>query len=369
VRAAAFVRVGEVFLGSGSHAPRSEDCVPANQKQDEEMKSVGGRRTLRPGDVVVVRSAEEILATLDEQACANGLPFMPEMLRYAGRQFTVSRRIEKICNNVDSAHTPSRRMRTTVHLDDLRCDGSAHGGCQLACRLLWKEEWLRPADSPITTVDGDDKSTDELDSLSRASTTTVRQVEGESLETFKCQATEIVAASEPLNRFDPRQFVREVRGGNISFSHLIAVVMRTAWFKGLRVLGVRQMLPLNLTDAAVDVADPIDLQPGDLVEVRSREEIARTLNQSGRNRGLLFTPEMLRYTGRRFRVRSRVTRLVDERTGNMIEIANDCVVLDGVTCPGEDGCWAFLFCPQRHFPFWREAWLRRVDDKRQEAVD
>ena len=35
------------------------------------------------------------------------------------------------------------RMRNAVHLEGLRCDGQAHGGCQAGCLLYWKEAWLR----------------------------------------------------------------------------------------------------------------------------------------------------------------------------------------------------------------------------------
>ncbi len=80
-------------------------------------------RPLRPGDVVEVRSANEILATLDEDGSLDAVPFMPEMLRHVGKRFTVTRRVEKICDTI--ANTGSRRMTDTVYLEDLRCDGSA----------------------------------------------------------------------------------------------------------------------------------------------------------------------------------------------------------------------------------------------------
>ncbi len=46
-------------------------------------------RNLRAGDWVEVKSADEILATLDAQGCYEALPFMPEMLQYCGRRFRV----------------------------------------------------------------------------------------------------------------------------------------------------------------------------------------------------------------------------------------------------------------------------------------
>ena len=96
---------------------------------------------LRPGDIVEVKSAAEILATLDEDGSLDKMPFMPEMIRHAGRRYTVSRRVDKICDTI--AASGSRRMHDTVYLDDLRCDGSGHGGCQAGCKIYWKESWLR----------------------------------------------------------------------------------------------------------------------------------------------------------------------------------------------------------------------------------
>ena len=49
----------------------------------------------RAGDVVEVRSKEEILSSLDQHGCVDGMPFMPEMLEFCGRQFVVDR-----CSNI-----------------------------------------------------------------------------------------------------------------------------------------------------------------------------------------------------------------------------------------------------------------------------
>ena len=92
----------------------------------------------RRGDTVTVRSLTEILATLDADAKLGGLPFMPEMAACCGRSFRVYRRADKTC--VEGLGM--RSMRDTVFLDGLRCDGSAHGGCQRGCLFFWKEAWL-----------------------------------------------------------------------------------------------------------------------------------------------------------------------------------------------------------------------------------
>src|SRR5262245_31995892 len=106
-------------------------------------KAPGRERTalnLRAGEWVEVRSVEEILATLDDQQCLDGLPFMPEMLPYCGKRFRVYKSAHKTCDTIQTFAI--RRMDDAVHLDNLRCDGGAHGGCQAGCLLFWKDAWL-----------------------------------------------------------------------------------------------------------------------------------------------------------------------------------------------------------------------------------
>src|SRR5918994_4620570 len=106
--------------------------------------AAGGRLNLRAGEVVEVLSEEEILATLDSNGELNSLPFMPEMLQYCGRQFTVYKVAHKLCDTM--TRTGMRRMHEAVHLAEVRCDGQAHGGCQTACLVYWKDSWLRRVD-------------------------------------------------------------------------------------------------------------------------------------------------------------------------------------------------------------------------------
>ena len=94
--------------------------------------------------MVEVRSEEEILRTLDADGKLDGLPFMPEMLSFCGQRYRVRARAHKACDTIDWQQF--RRMESAVHLEELRCDGSAHGGCQAGCLLFWKEAWLRPVD-------------------------------------------------------------------------------------------------------------------------------------------------------------------------------------------------------------------------------
>ena len=91
--------------------------------------------SLRVGDLVEIRSEAEILATLDERGELDGLPFMPEMLKFCGQRLTVHKVAHKLCDTLTK--TGLRRMDSAVHLLGARCDGSAHGGCQTACSMYW----------------------------------------------------------------------------------------------------------------------------------------------------------------------------------------------------------------------------------------
>ena len=61
---------------------------------------------LKSGDRVEVRAAAETMATLDDDGSLAAMPFMPEMLQYAGRRFTVSQRVEKIRGVAGSRTAP-----------------------------------------------------------------------------------------------------------------------------------------------------------------------------------------------------------------------------------------------------------------------
>jgi hypothetical protein len=92
-----------------------------------------------------------------------------------------------------------------------------------------------------------------------------------------------------------------------------------------------------------------------MVEVKSREEIAATLDYAGRNRGLEFTQEMEKYCGGKMKVLRRVDKMIIEKTGKMRQIANT-VLLEGANCDGR----AHGGCPRNCYCLFREIWLRRV---------
>jgi hypothetical protein len=318
-------------------------------------------RPLRPGDVVEVKTPAEIFSTLDGDAI-NHMPFMAEMLRHTGRRYTVSRRVDKICDTVTA--TGSRRMESTVYLDDLRCDGSAHGGCQAGCRLYWKEDWLRRVHGNTDSPPVPQEAPPELEAALAAGAHTVRDDE----ERWRCQNTESLKATSHLRVFkDPDQYWREFRNGNYGRLQFIWLIVRALIMEVAHRLRLTSQLPLRGPDAKAPETEPIDLQPGEYVRVRSPEEIQPTLDDKGMNRGLSFDREMLRYCGQTLRVKARVNRIIDESSGRLIHIRRDAIILEGGVCSGEcsTGRW---FCPREIYAYWREAWLERVESRLPEAA-
>jgi len=102
----------------------------------------------------------------------------------------------------------------------------------------------------------------------------------------------------------------------------------------------------------------LNLEPGEIVEVKSEEEIGKTLDTRGSHKGLLFLPEMREYCGKRFRVFKRLERMMIESTGEVRRVKNT-VLLEGLVCDGS----RHHGCDRSCFFFWREIWLRRLKDK------
>jgi hypothetical protein len=323
-------------------------------------------RPLRTGDVVLVRSAEEILATLDENARLDGLPFMPEMLPFCGKRVVVYRRADKVCDSIHGGGM--RRMYGTVHLTDARCDGSAHGGCEASCLMHWKEDWLEPIRpegrrSPTTRRPrrAGGSATPDLARLSAVTCT----VGADGSPVYSCQATAMTAASERMSDFNLRQYVRDVRSGNATARHVVSTVTREA-FNHYQRWSRRHLPPWLLLRGGVALDDlpgtltqtpqgDLHLHAGDRVRVKSRDEIAATLDADQKTRGLRFFGQMLEDCGDEARVQARVSRLIDERTGRMLELRNDCIILEGKVCH-------YRLCPRAAYKLWREAWLTRIDE-------
>jgi hypothetical protein len=329
---------------------------------------------LRVGEFVEVRSEEEILRTLDSRGTLDSLPFMPEMLPFCGKRFRVYKRADKACDTIDWG-TP-RRMKDAVHLEGLRCNGAAHGGCQAACLIYWKEAWLKRvvgpsnASTPIEPVEIAG-SQEGVAACTRETLMDATRREADSEEeVFSCQATELLrATTSPVPWWEPGQYVRDVRSGNASVGRVIRGLF-VGLFNKVQKANVRLFPRFTLIHGARTYpfvlgestsrtpSGSLNLQPGDLVEVKSKDEIFKTLDERDRTRGLRFDGEMLKYCGRRGRVSHRVEKIINEKTGKMHLINSDCIVIEGFVCTGD----YHRSCPRSIYPYWRESWLKRASE-------
>jgi 2-polyprenyl-6-methoxyphenol hydroxylase-like FAD-dependent oxidoreductase len=302
--------------------------------------STPAQATFRRGDAVRVRSAAEVAATLDADGKLDGLPFMPEMAALIGRRLRVVRRAEKTCVE---GH-PLRGMRDTVFLEDARCDGAAHDGCERGCLIFWKEAWLASADEPALAPDA------RVEAVAR------RRLE--SLPTragalYACQSTALAGATYPLARYDVGHLIDDLRRGELAPGRFVEIAARTAVNVARRRLGLPDVGALSGPGGKRGAA--LGLAAGERVRVRPAAEIAATLDAQGRNRGMSFEPEMTLEAGRRHVVATPVRRIILETTGRMATLKST-VSLEGVDCQGR----CARNCPRANPLYWREAWLERA---------
>lgn len=328
---------------------------------------------LRAGDWVVVRSKDEILSTLDANGRLEELPFQHEMFAFCGLRMRVAKVAHKTCDNIKK--TGGRRMEKAVHLEGGRCDGSAHGGCQADCMFFWKESWLRREDAPPLAVAHLGCTEADVLRCARAPGS-----EGTDDPSWVCQTTKLYDATRLLHWWDMRQYVRDVTSGNHSAWQMIQLLIFAGYRKlvGLGV-GYRFLIasfnasqrmsggkpyPLGqgkISDGKPTPTEILDLKPGEWVDVKPQEEILETITRNGFNRGMRYDMEMSKYCGNRYRVQMRVERLINEVTGKMMTMKNPCIQLEDVYCRAE--CTSQrLGCPRASNTYWREIWLRRVND-------
>lgn len=98
------------------------------------------------------------------------------------------------------------------------------------------------------------------------------------------------------------------------------------------------------------------LKIGDMVRVRSKEEIRATLDRWGQLKGCSFIDEMSQYCCTIQEVFKPVHRFVDERDQN-VKRTKGVVLLKNVLCQGTN---TFGMCDRSCFYFWREEWLEKI---------
>jgi hypothetical protein len=139
----------------------------------------------------------------------------------------------------------------------------------------------------------------------------------------------------------------------------VTSLLRFAYFKALTAAGASEKAKSQLAKSRKYTVseETLNLQPGEWVEVKSEEEIWSTLDLRRRHKGMSFMKGMRDFCGKRLRVYKRVEHILLESTGEIRKIKNT-VLLEGAICDGlERGR-----CDRSCFFYWKEVWLRRVDE-------
>ena len=216
----------------------------------------------------------------------------------------------------------------------------------MGCVFIWKTDWLAPADGG--PYDVDEQAEQRLAGILSAHCV---QKESSSLPVYRCQATQLDQIAEVGRKFDFKRLKAERDLNRVS-----ALGLASDFCSSVMARATGQS---NGWQGPCEHRTPVrslDLQPGDRVRVRSKQEIVETLNHSGMNRGLWFDPIMARYCDQTLTVTRIVKRFIDESTGKLIETKVPSVVLDDLHCDGRSR----HYCGRLLQFFWREIWLERA---------
>lgn len=292
---------------------------------------------------VKVKSFDKIIRTLDNEGCLDNLPFMPEMKQYCGQTFSVSMKVEKTCVDNPVMFMAEFVKNDVYFLNDLRCTGEFHDGCQRSCRIFWKADWLEITDQQEDDSVQSDNYCDSANLLKSKSND----------QTYFCQSTQLRSSTIPLSMRDKIVKIwTDLKIGTYNLIETLRLLLLPFIKKIMRKFDLVYPKGLLLKTPI----EQLNFKEGDLVEVRPYEEITQTLDRNGKNKGLIFEPEMKLLCGKKFKVRNRLDKMILERNGKMIDVKNT-VILEGVTC---DCIFTFGGCPRKEFQFWREIWLRKA---------
>jgi hypothetical protein len=193
--------------------------------------------------------------------------------------------------------------------------------------------------------------------LSRAYEVVLRKKNNSPAEPLRCQLSEVPNISEGKIKF-PHPFLFRLR---LLLKRHMSISQRKQLMKSYRLL----LHPLSREKDRPAPPQPQErkaparsFQPGDLVRVRSREEIMGTLDPERRLKGCSFMPEMEPYLGTTQRVLKRVERFLDERDYN-VKRTSGIILLEGVMC---QGTIEFGPCDRSCFFFWRQEWLELIQE-------
>ena len=164
----------------------------------------------------------------------------------------------------------------------------------------------------------------------------------------KCQLYDLQGIADPLHIgeriLQQRNRVKRIIKRRLCYVHNVFS----------EITGRKKEVLHTTTDKSATI---LNLKQGDMVRIRSKEEIQSTLNRWNSLRGCAFMEEMWPYCGTINRVFRRVDKFLDERT-YLVRKCKGIVLLEGVICHGTKD---FGSCDRSCFLFWREEWLEKIN--------
>lgn len=133
-------------------------------------------------------------------------------------------------------------------------------------------------------------------------------------------------------------------------------IIKRRWNYLMNMFGESKVQKEEISNSIETCSRNENLQPGDLVRIRSKEVIWSTLNRWNQLKGCSFMEEMWPYCGTTQRVFKRVEKFLDERD-YLLKKCKGIVILKGVFCEGTKD---FGPCDRSCFFFWREEWLEKI---------
>lgn len=178
----------------------------------------------------------------------------------------------------------------------------------------------------------------------------------EIIKSNQCQFSSLSNISEGNTDLPPQSLMRSLK--LFIRRHLTARQDRTMHMYANKLISLFYIFEdkKNTTNNLVFSNQTQSLKAGDLVRVRSKEEIESTLNHLGQLKGCSFMDVMTPYCGTVQHVLKPMERFVDERDLR-VKKCSGLILLDGVMCQGTT---EFGRCDRSCLMFWRQEWLEKM---------
>lgn len=308
----------------------------------DERKVVMGKMAplFTGGEVVRIRTREEILLTLDANSSLDGCLFAGQMLDWCNTTQRVLKVVRCVFDECEY------RMYETKYpfyiLDGLICDGCVsefEHVCDHGCQLLWHEEWLE---------EGSENYVFETD------------------ESIQCGIDEKTENTPTESILAPRscqlKAIDEIKNRNSWFENIMQYRITILWSVKINFIytlnSLSRLFAANQNKYGENLPSDGDIRPGDAVRVLGKNELKTILDAGNKYKGCQFVPEMFQFCDKEFVVLKTVKYFFDERQKRMCR-CNDIYLLSGVMCSGRRRAFS-IPCDRSCFYFWHKHWLRKI---------